>query len=399
MAQNQFANLMKKYMHRAGMTDTTFGERMGVKRETVYRWRTGGIKSPTCDKVRKCAKILGLNPMEQHEFLTAANCPNPNAEPLQAFQKADALNNVEKPDDIKSPFPEIKKTQVKKAPIIQDEPANRLFLPVTTRPIIHPAQFFGRETILERIFSAWQQIPLEHVVITGPRQSGKTSLLNYIKSIHESDKKTLREGQRYDWLPQKFNWVFVDFENVRMQRLDLLLSYISNELELEIPEGDFFEFTMKLEDELKKPTVIIMDNVESGFKSPELDDGFWNNIRHLGSHVEELGYCATSRYSPSELDDFAAEHHLTSPFSNVFGEIELGPFTENEAQEFLNHYAQSLPSDDSKWIEDSEWILENSKCWPVLLQMLCKIRLDFGNGWKTEGLKKLERYDELLGKI
>jgi len=50
-------------------------------------------------------------------------------------------------------------------------------------PITHPRHFFGRTRELRRLFGLWQQAPLQNAAIIGPRRSGKTSLLNYLRTI------------------------------------------------------------------------------------------------------------------------------------------------------------------------------------------------------------------------
>jgi len=263
-------------------------------------------------------------------------------------------------------------------------------VPATTmRPIIHPAQFFGREDQLEIIFAAWKRVPLEHVIAVGLKRSGKTSLLNYLRFIH--NKKKLRDRQRHDWIKQEYNWVFVDFENVRMRRPESFLRYVLKELQLPNDKSDdWTELAEILEDNIEKPTVILRDNIEIGLQLPDLDEQFWGHMRYLGNHVSELGFCVTSRHSLDELEKLAEELDKPSPLINVFGDIKLGPLTEAEARELLGCTSLSKA--------DAEWIIENSQRWPVLLQELCRIRLESeeGEDWKKEGLEKIERYPDLL---
>ncbi|MEN8217661.1 MAG: helix-turn-helix transcriptional regulator [Pseudomonadota bacterium] len=180
-----FAALLTKYMKRIGISDQQLADRIEERlpynrerktsRQTIYKWRTGETMRPTCEKVAKCAEVLRLDSRECNEFFQAAGCP--------------AQNNYDYASEI------------------EDGP----LVPVTTRPIIHPRQFFGREALLKRIFNEWRQLPLQHVAVCGPKLSGKTSLLNYIRYIHNHNDNTLCQGQRYDWLKQRYSWVFVDF--------------------------------------------------------------------------------------------------------------------------------------------------------------------------------------------
>jgi transcriptional regulator with XRE-family HTH domain len=363
--QNEFANLVVKYMKRERFTDSTLANRLHVKRETIFRWRKGGIRSPKYDTVIECAEAFNLNPVERNEFFTSAGWPDPKAKlVLESQSQKEYIVNDSREEVRNEPDEQMDE---------QEDNTNVPLLPITTRPIRDPRQFFGRKALLSRILGAWRTMPLEHVAIYGPKRSGKTSLLYYMM-------------QKAGRLKQKYDWVFVDFDNVRMQQQERLLEYILGELKLDTSDCDLINFTMRIEDDLKKPAVIVMDNIKSGLQAPELDNAFWNNMRYLGNHVEKLGFCVASR---DPLPQLAEESGKDSPISNVFEEVVLGPLTEEEARTFLQK--ASLPK------KDAGWILQHSHCWPVLLQELCKRQLDkkATGDWQKIGLAKVERYQYL----
>ena len=161
-----------------------------------------------------------------------------------------------------------------------------------------------------------------------------------------------------------------------------LLRYILNELDL-LPDNifDWVDLTEVLNKSLSKPTIILMDNIEKGLQLPALDERFWWNMRFLANHGAKgnLGFCV---FSDQPFDGFG----------NTFNEFQLGPLIEEEARELLN----SAPEVFSQ--VDTEWILEKSQCWPVLLQELCRVRLESegGDDWRQIGLKRRERYSYLL---
>jgi len=113
-------------------------------------------------------------------------------------------------------------------------------------------------------------------------------------------------------------------------------------------------------------------------------------LRYLGNHADgQVGFGVASRYPLVELEKLAEEQRKPSPLANVFSEIELGPLKEEEARELLS-YVSILPAEE-------EWILQHSQGWPMLLQALCQIRLDYEGhpDWQTVGLEKIKYYDYL----
>ncbi|OQY52694.1 MAG: ATP-binding protein [Candidatus Parabeggiatoa sp. nov. 2] len=356
MPKKNFAEILTEHLTRPHPRYEELAERVGVERNTLFRWREGQNLPNNRKHVLKLAQALRLNPRQTDELLVAANFAPEN------------------PDFMPDSHPNL--------------PENEPIVPVTTRPIIHPCPFFGREAQLKRIFEAWNRAALEHIAVIGKKRSGKTSLLCYVKHIHEHDETTLRNGQRHHWLKQKTcDWVFVDFEKKQMQHPESFWRYLLKTLNLPIPNtSDWGEFTRVLEEYLANTTIILMDNIDKGLQLPELDKTFWGELRHLGNHCDgKVGFCVTSRQPINELVKLAEKLGESSPFSNAFRAIELGPLTEEEARTLLSYTSPPLSQ------KETDWILEQSQCWPAILQALCQIRLDCegDEGWKKAGLEKI----------
>jgi hypothetical protein len=267
-------------------------------------------------------------------------------------------------------------------------------------PICDPRYFFGRAYELKRIFDLLKRFPLQNVAVIGLKRTGKTSLLHYLRCITTTDPARLRPGQRSDWLPQaeRYRWIFVDFQDARMCSRERLLRYLLTSLGLEPPEPcDLNGFLDLVSQELKTPTIILMDEISAALDSPELDQQFWGSLRSLGSNLTggKLAFILTSHELPAQL---AYEHGKPSPFFNIFGHtFNMGPLTEAEAKELV---ASSPRVFDPL---DVEWILIQSGRWPCLLQILCHARLtgleegDPDDLWKREGLRQMIPYWYLLG--
>jgi hypothetical protein len=72
---------------------------------------------------------------------------------------------------------------------------------VAGMPITEPARFFGRTAEVDRIFEHWRRRPLHSAAVVGPRRSGKTSLLCYLRALPHTAPADLRPGQRPCPLP------------------------------------------------------------------------------------------------------------------------------------------------------------------------------------------------------
>ncbi|MEM9806598.1 MAG: TIR domain-containing protein, partial [Cyanobacteria bacterium P01_D01_bin.56] len=206
-------------------------------------------------------------------------------------------------------------------------------------PIAKPHQFFGRQRIVKRLFNLLKTHPLQNAAIIGQRRAGKTSLLNYLRTICTTPAEQLRPGQRNDWLlnPEVYRWIFVDFQDPRMANCERLLEYLLISMKLPIPAPCSLEnFMEQVSGQVKQPTVVLMDEIGVGLqRCPELDDTFWESLRSLANHYADgnLAFVLASSEKPVDL---AKHNGHSSPFFNIFGyTTTLKPFSEGEAKELI----------------------------------------------------------------
>ena len=265
-------------------------------------------------------------------------------------------------------------------------------------PVTNTRQFYGRERELSRIFSLWRRFPLQHVALVGPKRSGKTSLLHYVQHITRATPEELRPGQRTDWLPQaeRYQWVYVDFQDARMGHQDRLLRHLLLSLNMPAPNPCSIDSFMDVvSHRLQRPTIVLMDEIGAGLASPELDEPFWWSLRSLaGSYTSgNLAFALTSHHPPAQL---AQDEGKPSPFFNIFHALEVGPLTDVEARELI----ASSPVRFAP--KDVAWILEQSGRWPCLLQILCQARLnaleegESDDTWQDQGLCEAVPFRHLL---
>lgn len=274
---------------------------------------------------------------------------------------------------------------------------------ITGRPIIEPSHFFGREYEIKRLFQLLKRHPLQNAVIIGPQSSGKTSLLNYLRTITRTPVEQLRIGQRNDWLPnpENYRWIFVDFRDPRRRSREGVIRYLIKEMSLEIPKlCDLEQFMDTVGGNLHFPTIVLMDDISVGLeKCPELDDEFWESLRSLATNQTD-GNLAFILSTPEEPVALAQNTGHSSPFFNIFAcTVRLDPLEEKEARMWLN--SSPLPLSET----DIDWIMEQSQCWPSLLQILFRERLlsleegDGGRNWKEDGLRDIGKFRHLLNML
>lgn len=238
-------------------------------------------------------------------------------------------------------------------------------------PILNPQHFFGRERIVRRLFGLLRQRPLQNAAIIGPRRSGKTSLLHYIRQITTA--VSTRPNQRTDWLaqPEQYRWIFVDFQDSRLGTEQGLLRHLLTQMEIAVPKPcNLDNFLDLVSEQLAQPTIILLDEIGVALgRYPELDDAFWESLRSLATNQVNgnLAFILTAQERPETL---ASSQGMGSPFFNIFGyTATLGPLDEKAAHELMGNAPTPFTA------EDTTWMLQKSGRWPILLQILCRERL------------------------
>ena len=260
-------------------------------------------------------------------------------------------------------------------------------------PITQPINFFGRQRELKRLCHLVKRLPLQNGAVIGPRRSGKTSLLHYLKAISQLPADQRPPHHTADWLPQpgQQRWIFVDFQDPRLGGREPLLRYLLSQMEIPIPDPCYLEdFLDAVSDHLYQPTVILLDEIGVALQRyPDLDDAFWESLRSLATNQVggNLGFIMAG---PEPPDQLAQHSGYGSPFFNIFGYMAtLGPFNEEEARALINSAPMPFAEDDVAWI------LAQSEGWPILLQILCRERLfaleegDDGLVWREDGLRQI----------
>ncbi|MCP4698834.1 MAG: ATP-binding protein, partial [Gammaproteobacteria bacterium] len=186
-------------------------------------------------------------------------------------------------------------------------------------------------------------------------------------------------------------FALVDFQDAAMCQVESLQRSILEQLNCNIPDSyRTIDFAGTMNNNIHKPTVIMMDEIGAGLLAPELDMKFWWSMRALG------GYCGRGKLgfviaAHEPIEKLVEDCDKPSPFFNLFigNALPIGPLLQQEAEELINSFSKPFTR------EDAAWILKKSGCWPALLQILCDERLfaleenKTDESWKENALKRI----------
>ena len=87
----KFGELLRAYMERTGISDSELARSVGVRRQTIFRWKEGLVAAPrNRDDVLRVAGRLRLTDEEQDRLLLAAGfAPEATDRPPAAHESAD----------------------------------------------------------------------------------------------------------------------------------------------------------------------------------------------------------------------------------------------------------------------------------------------------------------------
>ncbi len=393
--EQRFAQLLTEGVHRIRLRTSktirivqdelgcVLGKKGGA---SIEYWRKGHLPATPSDIENLAREVVRRGGMDRNwleEFLVSANYRHAEALCAELFSGSASI-------DSSAVLPD------------ENDPSGSYNPFSIGPPILHPNRFFGRTDELKYLFGLWKHLPLQHVALLGLRRTGKTSLLHYLRQITMAPKAYLRPDQRPDWLslPEPYQWVFVDFQDARMASQERLLRHLLSGLNLPLPATcDLANFMDIVSQHLRRPSIILMDELSAALASDELDQRFWWGLRSLVSNHTggRLGIVLSSHEPPEQLAD---ARDKPSPFFNIFGHtLTLGPLQAAEARELIA--SSPRPFDPA----DTNWILAESGRWPCLLQVLCHACFralengESGPAWKQEALRQIEPYRYLFDAV
>ncbi len=240
--------------------------------------------------------------------------------------------------------------------------------------ITNPAYFVGRQRELKKILGLLDTAhtgQMQHVSVVGERRIGKSSLLYHLSHAAPA---YLTDAAAY-------HFVYVDLQDPHCHTLNGFLSVVLDGLALEHPAAltltAFYDAVQNAAAEEALPVLLLDEFEKLTERAAEFPDAFYETLRSLGNH-SLLGIVTASQHS---LKDLARQGKLTSPFFNIFHELPLGVFTEEEADLLLDRAASTGYPFTPR---ERRGILKIAGTHPARLQIVAALVYDA----KVEGTKR-----------
>jgi Novel STAND NTPase 2 len=241
-------------------------------------------------------------------------------------------------------------------------------------PISDPRRFVGRDREVDQIFGRLRNEEFESSSLVGDRRIGKTSLLNYltdpsVRALHGLG-------------PERYMFVYVDLEMVDetmgpeqlwRRLLALMLRHCRDQKVIEfiqelehVERLDTFvldEFFQQVDDR-GQHVVFLLDEFEHVTANTNFGSDFYYGLRSLIIH-HQIALVTSSRRELIELCH--SDTIKSSPFFNVFANINLRMFSEADSQRLVS---QSLNGTDIEFSErETEQVLDLAGLHPYFLQV------------------------------
>ncbi len=278
-------------------------------------------------------------------------------------------------------------------------------------PISDARRFFGRTRQVEQLFSRLRNVEFESSSLVGERRIGKTSLLYYI-----ADPEVRRA---HSLALDRYLFVYVDLALVdAMTTPARLWQYLLRQLARSLPDLELASFLTaqpdsnaidnfalaELFDRIDahgQHIILLLDEFENVTRNANFGADFFYSLRSLAIH-HHLALVTSSRSELIELTHSAEIR--SSPFFNIFANINLRLFDREEARAFIH----GTLADTGFCFTESEvgQLLSIAGCHPFFLQMACHFmfaayarqldaaeRADFWReAFRAEALRYLQDY-------
>lgn len=242
-------------------------------------------------------------------------------------------------------------------------------------PVQNTGDFFGRSSIISKIYSRIGAERPQSVSLVGDPKIGKSSLLWYLAQP-ETKKQFLNDHDNYIYfyIPVVDNGD-LNFDNFSKMFWKIILTDIDNYLELDdkTPSYDLFKKIVERLSQNQKKVIIFFDDFNLTTQNESFPLEFFSFLRSLANNYN-LAFVTTSHLDLQKL--CVSKEVEESPFFNIFTNLTLKPFDESEAIELINKPSNQL---GVNLLEYKERILKTANLFPFPLQLFCHLLFEMKN--------------------
>ena len=232
--------------------------------------------------------------------------------------------------------------------------------------------FYGRRKEVATIYSRIGAARPQSVSVVGERRIGKSSLLNFIN----------QEGNRISYLDDSTSYIFIfmDFQEKRRASVAEFFTSLFEALAGEagdkltpLPEPGYEGFKEICErlDHRKMKLILLFDEFESVTKNKNFTPEFFAFLRSLANNYN-VAYVTSS---VKNLQELCHNREISdSPFFNIFSNLNLGAFGEDEALQFVSEPSRAC---GNPLEEHFETVVELAGYFPFYMAIACSILFDF----------------------
>ena len=245
-------------------------------------------------------------------------------------------------------------------------------------PVLNREDFFGRSTIISKIYSRIGANRPQSISLVGDAKIGKSSLLWYLAQP-ETKEHYLNNPESYIY----FYIPVVDkgdlnFENFSEFFWNIILSDIDKYVQLEdkTPSYDLFKKIVERLTQNQKKIILFFDDFHLTTQNESFPLEFFSFLRSLANNYN-MAYVTTSYLDLQQL--CVSKEVEESPFFNIFTNLSLKPLEELEAFQLIEEPAQRL---GVKLSEEKDRIYNAANTFPYPLQLACSLLFDFRHNHK-----------------
>jgi len=270
--------------------------------------------------------------------------------------------------------------------------ATSLQNPYLNRKMLRDSRsFFGRRREISTIYGRIGASRPQSVSIVGERRIGKSSLMYYINDP-DNRRAWLRDHERY-------TFIFMDFQEKRSVPLSGFFASLFEALSQEtgtpldeLPEPGYNGFKKVCEDfdRRNRKLILLFDEFESITKNKNFDPEFFSFLRSAANNYN-VAYITSS---VKNLQELCYNREISdSPFFNIFSNLNLSAFSEEEALEFVSQPSRQA---GHPLEEHFETVVDLAGYFPFYMAIACSVLFEFDFSLAVPSKTVFENVEDLF---